>query len=108
MSGNDAQVWRVVEQVLGRIRSGDYGEGGRLPTELAFAAEFGVSRATVTRALWLLRWIGLIVGPKGGASRVTYEPQRIMALQLVERAYEIRRLNGDRQLRGAERSDRDC
>jgi hypothetical protein len=59
--------------------------------------------------MWLLRWTGLVVGRAGGPARIAEEPSRTLALQLVERAYEIRRLNGNRGLFGADPGlRRDC
>lgn len=98
----DAQLWRVIDGMLQAVREGGYAEGARLPSETVLGGEYGVSRATVTRAMWLLRWIGLVVGPAGTEGRVAGEPMRTLALQLVERAAEIRRLNGDREPRGAD------
>jgi DNA-binding transcriptional MocR family regulator len=102
-------VWIVAAGVLADIRGYLYLEGGRLPSEAQIAAQYGVSRATAGRVMWLLRWTGLVVGPAGGTARVAAEPSRTLALQLVERAYEIRRLNGGTCLFGADPDlERDC
>lgn len=102
MSSGDSQTWQILATLLQRVRGGAYSNGEPLPSEAALAAQYGVARATVTRVMWLLRWIGLIVGPPGGQARIAREPSRTLALQLVERAYEIRRLNGNTQLFGAD------
>lgn len=108
-AGSEAQVWQVLDSLLGEVRVGVYPEGAVLPSEAAVAARYGVSRPTVSRVMWLLRWTGLVVGGSGAPGRIAAEPCRMLALQLVERAFEIRRLNGDVELRGADPGlDRDC
>ncbi len=109
VDGREADVWRVLGAVLDGVRAGRWPAGSRLPSESTLAAEFRVKRPTVTKVAWLLRWCGLIVGRPGGASYVAEEPMRTLALQLVERAYEIRSLGGDVDLRGADpKLRRDC
>lgn len=39
-----------------------------------------------------LRWIGLVVGPAGGAARVAREPRRSLALSIVEQADRVRNI----------------
>jgi DNA-binding LacI/PurR family transcriptional regulator len=56
---------RVHEQLESRIRQGEYGPDGRLPSEVRLAAELGVSRGTLRRALAALRQRGLIEGSPG-------------------------------------------
>ncbi|MET7308596.1 GntR family transcriptional regulator [Streptomyces sp. NPDC005134] len=45
----------------GKIRSGEYGPGTRLPGEMVLSQEFGVGSNTVRRALDILRERGLVV-----------------------------------------------
>ncbi len=54
----------VADTIRDRIKAGDY-EDGALPAELDLAAEFGVSRLTVRRALGQLRDEGLVEARKG-------------------------------------------
>ena len=64
-----------VEDVLrGRIRRKIYKPGDKLPTELAFTAEFRVSRATIRTVLTRLANEGLIVRRQGAG---TYVNQRV-------------------------------
>lgn len=71
------RVRRAFEQVYDQLRdnmlSGQLANGERLPSELALAAEFGVSRGTVRDALRLLLAEGVIrtVPGAGGGSFVT-------------------------------------
>jgi DNA-binding FadR family transcriptional regulator len=105
----DRQTWRVLDTLLQAVRDGEYPAGGDLPVEADLALTYGVSRGTVSRVMWLLRWAGLVVGPSGVPGRIAGEPSRTLALQLVERAYEVRRLHGPTNLLGAApRRVRDC
>ncbi|MHA3979295.1 FadR/GntR family transcriptional regulator [Halovulum sp. GXIMD14794] len=65
---------RLEEQIyydlLGRIQSGAYPQGSRLPTEKDFSEEFGVSRPVVRSALARLREAGLVVSRRGAGSFV--------------------------------------
>ncbi len=61
---------RIYYDLLGRIQSGAYPEGSRLPTENVFAEEFGVSRPVIRSALARLREAGLIVSRRGAGSFV--------------------------------------
>lgn len=65
---------RLEEQIyydlLGRIQSGAYPKGSRLPTEKEFAEEFGVSRPVIRSALARLREAGLVVSRRGSGSFV--------------------------------------
>lgn len=95
--------------ILADVRSHIYAAGAALPSEVQLATQYRISRPTAGRVMWLLRWTGLVVGPPGGTARIAAEPCRTLALQLVERAYEIRRLNGDVALFGADPDlRRDC
>ena len=48
-----------------RIRAGVWPPEGPMPTEEAFAAEFGVSRVTIRRALDMLEQEQLVVRQQG-------------------------------------------
>lgn len=89
---NDAPYERVLKRVLADIRDGTYPPGGRLPSASAIAEATGVSRATVTRAMARIRWVGLVVGPAGGLVRVVSEPRRTAALAIVDEAERVRRM----------------
>lgn len=61
-----------------------------MPTEVALAEQYEVSRSTVSRAMEKLRWIGLVSGPAGMPGRVAPEPRRTRALALVDEADRLR------------------
>lgn len=60
-------VYRAMAE---RIRSGEWAEGHRLPSERALIEEFGTSRGPVRQALARLRAEGLIAGGPGAPPRV--------------------------------------
>jgi len=66
-----ATVRVVVETLLARIRSDDYGADERLPSERTLAAELGVARNTVREALDVLESLGFIRRRAGSGSFVT-------------------------------------
>ena len=65
---------RLGDHLSGRIAElihrGDFGEQGRLPSELALAERFGVSRPVVREALSRLRSQGVIFSRKGSGSYI--------------------------------------
>ena len=71
--GISATVRVVVETLLARIRSEDYGADERLPAERTLAAELGVARNTVREALDVLENLGFIRRRAGSGSFVTGE-----------------------------------
>src|ERR1700728_3334116 len=66
------QAPRLGDQLSSRISDlidrGEFGDEGRLPSELALADRFGVSRPVVREALSRLRSRGVVVSRKGSAS----------------------------------------
>ncbi|MBK6009226.1 FadR family transcriptional regulator [Ramlibacter ginsenosidimutans] len=84
---------RVVEAIL----RGDFGAQGKLPTESALAASYGVSRPTIREALSRLRSDGVIDSRRGAGSFVVRMPAApvasltpIRSLADVERYYAFR------------------
>jgi len=71
--GISATVRVVVETLLARIRSEDYGADERLPAERTLAAELGVARNTVREALDVLENLHFIRRRAGSGSFVTGE-----------------------------------
>ena len=51
---------QVANDVAGKIERGELAPGARLPGEQAMAAEYGVARMTVARAVRELRERGLV------------------------------------------------
>lgn len=58
---------RMADHLEGRIRSGEFPPGSRLPGEVALRTEYVVSLSTVRSAMRLLRERGLVAtrAPKG-------------------------------------------
>lgn len=70
--GPGAKHKRICEQLRQSIASGDYPEGHRLPSEVLLAAQFGVSRPTVARALRDLAEQGLVARRPGSGTYVRF------------------------------------
>src|SRR4030095_849004 len=78
-AGSDMAFEQVARDVRNALKRGEFGLGGRLPSETALAERHGVSRPTVRKALGLLRderlvrsapklgWFVVGNGGRGGA-----------------------------------------
>jgi DNA-binding GntR family transcriptional regulator len=67
----DRPLWAAVAAALrAGILSGEHKVGDLLPTEIALAATFGVSRQTIRQAISVLRQEGLVSPRKGVGTRV--------------------------------------
>lgn len=68
-------IWTSIAATLrDEIAQGAYAPGGRLPTEAALAARFGVNRHTLRRALADLAEAGLVQPRRGSGVFVTARP----------------------------------
>lgn len=65
-------IYKYLEE---EIRSGRFGPGAQLPTEVEIVREFGVSRPTVARAMRDLQQLGLIERRPGAGSYVRERPR---------------------------------
>jgi GntR family transcriptional regulator len=65
---------QLVTAIQDRISSGEYAPGALMPTEAQLAAEFDVSRATVVRALQLLKAEGWVESRQGRGTFVRGRP----------------------------------
>jgi GntR family histidine utilization transcriptional repressor len=75
--------WEDVRaEVLRRIRARDWAPGAVIPGEEALAAEFGVARATVNRALRDLAEAGLLERRRKAGTRVALLPVRKATLDI--------------------------
>jgi GntR family transcriptional repressor for pyruvate dehydrogenase complex len=91
-------VDRVYEQLLGRIRKGEYPPDSRLPPENDLAAMFDVSRPIVRAALGRLREEGTVYSRQGAGSFVKAQVQPVTGLGYapvetiadIQRCYEFR------------------
>lgn len=86
-------VDRVYEQLLERIRGGEFLPDGRLPSEHDLAAQFDVSRPIVRDALGRLRAEGLVFSRQGAGSfvRATLAPGAALGYAPVENIADIQR-----------------
>ncbi|GHG99733.1 GntR family transcriptional regulator [Pseudodonghicola xiamenensis] len=66
----------ITEEVRRRIIEKEWRQGDRIPDEAALAAEFGVARATVNKALQLLADEGLLDRRRRAGTRVAVNPVR--------------------------------
>lgn len=83
--------WREVRAaLLARLRAREWGEGARLPPEAALAAEYGVARATVNRALAALAEEGVVDRRRRAGTRVRppAPPPARLAIPLVRAEVE--------------------
>lgn len=75
--------WDAIRaEVLRRIWAREWPPGGLIPGEEALAAEFGVARATVNRALRALAETGVIERKKRAGTRVAERPVRRARLEI--------------------------
>jgi DNA-binding GntR family transcriptional regulator len=77
---------QLVTAIQDRITSGAYAPGALMPTESQLTAEFGVSRATVVRALQLLKADGWVESQQGRGTYVRAAPS---GADLVRRGAEL-------------------
>ena len=87
----------LYEALLGRILSGDYAPGARLPSEEVLATEFTVSRPMVRQALARLRDEDFITSRRGSGSYVRSPEDEAQApfapiacVADIERCFEFR------------------
>jgi DNA-binding GntR family transcriptional regulator len=66
----------IVDDIRGRIVSGELAPGATLPTCRVMCQTYQVSRQTIGSAMIVLRTQGLIVGQQGRAVYVTADPHR--------------------------------
>ncbi|MBV9689083.1 MAG: GntR family transcriptional regulator [Ktedonobacteraceae bacterium] len=76
MPHNPEKVNRVLDELRQRIKNGEYGRSGRLPSRLQFAKEFGTSAETINKAINVLRAEGLLVA-QGRSVAVSPPPIRV-------------------------------
>lgn len=73
--GSDVPLYRqLYEQFADRIRSGELGQGKRLPATRELAGSLGLNRTTVAAAYEMLEAEGMIAGRVGKGSFVTAAP----------------------------------
>ena len=62
---------QIAEQIRTRILSGELHAGDEIPSERAVATDYNVSRPTATKALMLLRELGLVHSVQGSGTLVS-------------------------------------
>lgn len=83
-------TWQEVrEAVMARIRARDYAPGALIPNEADLAAEFGVARATVNRALRGLAEDGFLERRRKAGTRVATAPVRKAVLSIPVLRLEV-------------------
>jgi len=78
---------QVVDQLLDRIRAGDFLPGSRLPTERELGELFGVSRGVIREAIKVLITLGAVESRQGSGTYVAsdFSPMVSRALILTAR-----------------------
>ncbi len=85
--------WQAArDEALRRIRARDWPPGSRIPDEADLAAEWGVARATVNRALRDLADAGYLDRRRKGGTRVPVTPVRMatFAISIIRHDIEAR------------------
>jgi GntR family histidine utilization transcriptional repressor len=80
---------RIGADIEGRILSGEWPPGARVPTEAELQAEYGCARMTVSKALTDLSARGLIVRRRRAGSVVARPPVHSAVLDIPDIAAEI-------------------
>jgi len=89
---------RLRSHLLDEIRSGRLGPGDRIPSELALAEQFNVSRITSKKALETLERDGLIVRFRGKGSFVADRRNGFATLPAASRVHHDGRRSGNPRL----------
>ncbi|MBT1163968.1 PLP-dependent aminotransferase family protein [Bifidobacterium felsineum] len=77
-SGGKSVTEQIVEYLCGRIASGEWPIGARLPSQRAMADRFGVNRSTIIAALEELADYGIIEGCHGAGTRIVSNTWSLM------------------------------
>ncbi|MFP3889012.1 histidine utilization repressor [uncultured Ralstonia sp.] len=80
---------RIKEDILSRIRSGEWKEGEVIPAEVALAQAFGVSRMTVNRALRELTAEQILTRVQGSGTFVAQQKYQATLVAIRNIAEEI-------------------
>ncbi len=89
LRGPDPLYRRIKEQIIAKIRSGEWSPGHRIASENKLVGELGVSRMTVNRALRELSQEGYLARVQGVGTFVKELPQQASLLELRNIAEEI-------------------
>jgi len=107
---------RLATRIAERIDSGAFKPGDRLPTEVQFAAAYGVSRTVVREAVHQLKSQGLVRSRQGSGVFVTappahralaFDPKLLGSMEAVVQMVELRRVvEGEMAALAAKRATR--
>ena len=76
---SDEPVTRqIVDYMCGRIASGAWPIGSRLPSQRTMAERFGVNRSTIIAAIEELADYGIVEGRRGGGTRIVSNTWSLM------------------------------
>jgi len=84
---------KIVGELERKIVSGEWPVGHRIPNEVDFASQYGVSRATVNKVLTQLARAGLIERIRRGGSFVTQPHTQSAVLEIGDIRREVESLN---------------
>lgn len=86
MAGTKRGYKEIADELRARIERGDYQPGQKIPSESEVMAEFDAGRETVTKALRLLKDLGLTVSSQGKPASVReFKPIRRSANERLSR-----------------------
>lgn len=92
--GPDPIYEQVKDRIIAGIRSGEWGVGERLPSELQIVKQLGISKMTVNRAYRELAAEGLIIRVPAKGSFVASHRNQALLFELRDMADDIRALGG--------------
>ncbi|WP_171235179.1 GntR family transcriptional regulator [Ruegeria sp. HKCCA6837] len=98
----------IRDEVINRIQTRVWPQGSLLPTELELAAEFGVARATVNRALRELAEQGIVTRKRKGGTRVVTTPVKQAKLPITVVRQTIEEMNAKYRYALVSRAQIDC
>ena len=96
----------ILSEIQGRIVSGEWAPGFRLPFEVDLARQYGCSRMTVNKAMTELAKAGLIERHRKGGSFVTRPRAQSAVLELHDIEAEVRSLGAPYAYALVTRTDR--
>lgn len=92
-TGKETTLHRtILSEIQGRIVSGEWAPGFRLPFEVDLAGHYGCSRMTVNKVMTELAKVGLIVRHRKGGSFVTRPRAQSAVLELHDIEAEVKSL----------------
>ncbi|WP_421700890.1 GntR family transcriptional regulator [Aliiroseovarius sp.] len=98
----------IRDEVIERIQTRVWPQGSLLPTEVELAAEFGVARATVNRALRELADQGIVTRKRKGGTRVVTTPVKQAKLPIAVVRQTIEEMNATYRYALVSRTLMDC